>query len=115
MSIALESIAVSTGDLYSIRMGLESLLALQQSNGRLPYAGKPFSDMDIVSYTYHLHSLIGMSYLYRFSGDQSWLARYWDQYVRGVEWALSSVDNTGLANVTASADWLRFGMGGHVS
>lgn len=113
MSIALESIAVSTGDLYSIRMALESLLALQHSDGRLPYAGRPF--YDIVSYTYHLHSLIGMSYLYRFSGDQAWLSHYWGQYTRGVQWALSSVDHTGLANVTASADWLRFGMGGHVS
>lgn len=74
MSIALESIAVSTGDLYSIRMGLESLFAQQQSNGCLPYAGKAF--LDVVSYTYHLHSLIGISYLYRFSGDQSWLAGY---------------------------------------
>lgn len=115
MSIALESIAVSTGDLYSIRMGLESLYALQQPNGRLPYAGKPFSDLDIVSYTYHLHSLIGTSYLYRFSGDKSWLSHYWAQYVKGLQWALSSVDSTGLANVTASADWLRYGMGGHVS
>lgn len=44
--------------------------------------------------------------MYRFSGDQSWLAGYWDQYVRGVDRALSSVDDTGLANVTASADWL---------
>jgi len=113
MSIALESIAVSTGDLYSIQMALDSLLALQQPDGRLPYAGNPFSDT--VSYTYHLHSLIGMSYLYRFSGDQSWLSTHWSQYVRGVEWALSSVDSTGLANITASADWLRFGMGGHVS
>ncbi|KAJ5577446.1 uncharacterized protein N7459_006410 [Penicillium hispanicum] len=111
MSIALESIAVSTGDLYSVQMALESLLALQKSNGRLPYAGKPFSDT--VSYTYHLHSLIGVSYLYRFSGSQDWLSRYWNQYVRGVQWALSSVDKTGLANVTASADWLRYGMGGH--
>lgn len=115
MSIALESIAVSTGDLYSIRMGLESLYALQQPNGRMPYAGKPFSNMDIVSYTYHLHSLIGTSYLYRFSGDKSWLSHYWGQYVKALQWALSSVDSTGLANVTASADWLRFGMGGHVS
>jgi hypothetical protein len=113
MSIALESIAVSTGDLYSIRMGLESLLALQQPNGRLPYAGRPF--FDTMSYTYHLHSLIGISYLYRFSGDQRWLSNHWSQYVRGVQWALSSVDSTGLANITASADWLRFGMGGHVS
>jgi hypothetical protein len=114
MSIALESIAVSTGDLYSIRMGLESLLALQQPNGRLPYAGSPFPS-SIVSYTYHLHSMIGMSYLYRFSGDQDWLSNHWNQYTRGLQWALSFVDSTGLANVTASADWLRFGMGGHVS
>lgn len=114
MSIALESIAVSTGDLYSVRMGLESLFALQQPNGRLPYAGKPFAYMDIVSYTYHLHSLIGMSYLYRFSEDRDWLSHYWGQYTKGLQWALSSIDSSGLANVQASADWLRFGMGGHV-
>lgn len=112
MSIALESIAVSTGDLYSIQMGLESLLVLQKPDGQLPYAGRPF--YDIVSYTYHLHSLIGMSYLYRFSGDRRWMSSHWDQYVRGLQWALSSVDSTGLANITASSDWLRFGMGGHV-
>jgi hypothetical protein len=69
MSIALESIAVSTGDLCSIRMGLGSLFVKQQSNGRLPYAGQAFSNIE--SYTYHLHSLIGLSYLYRFSGDQT--------------------------------------------
>ena len=113
MSIALESIAVSTGDLYSVQMGLDSLLVLQKPDGQLPYAGRPF--YDTVSYTYHLHSLIGMSYLYRFSGDQRWMSSHWDQYVRGLQWALSSVDSTELANVTASSDWLRFGMGGHVS
>jgi hypothetical protein len=113
MSIALESIAVSTGDLYSIRNALEALFVLQKANGQLPYAGKPF--FDSVSYTYHLHSLIGASYLYRFSGDKDWISSYWSQYKRGVEWALSSVDDTGLANITSSSDWLRFGMGGHVS
>lgn len=113
MSIALESIAVSTGDLYSVQNALESLLDLQKSDGRLPYAGRPFRDS--VSFTYHLHSLIGMSYLYLFSGDRSWLSRHWSQYKRAVRWALLSVDKTGLANITASSDWLRFGMGGHVS
>ncbi|KAJ6096976.1 hypothetical protein N7486_007722 [Penicillium sp. IBT 16267x] len=110
MAISLESIAVSTGDLYSIRMGLESLFILQQADGRLPYAGTPFYGE---SYTYHLHNLIGMSFLYRFSGDKAWALSYWDQYVLGVKWALESVDSTGLANVTLAADWLRFGMGGH--
>jgi hypothetical protein len=113
MSIALESIAVSTGDLYSVRTALEALFVLQKANGQLPYAGKPF--FDSVSYTYHLHSLIGASYLYRFSGDKDWLSSYWSQYKRGVQWALNSVDSTGLANITSSSDWLRFGMGGHVS
>ncbi|KAJ5885852.1 hypothetical protein N7504_011688 [Penicillium tannophilum] len=111
MAISLESIAVSTGDLYSIRMGLESLFILQQADGRLPYAGTPFNYGE--SYTYHLHNLIGMSFLYRFSGDKAWALSYWDQYVLGVKWALESVDSTGLANVTLSADWLRYGMGGH--
>ncbi|KAJ5179241.1 hypothetical protein N7492_002451 [Penicillium capsulatum] len=111
MSIALESIAVSTGDLYSVQTALESLLILQAPDGRLPYAGKPFPDT--ISFTYHLHSLIGVSYFYRFSGDRDWLSRHWSQYVRGLDWALSSVDSSGLANVTASADWLRFGMGAH--
>ncbi|KAJ6021483.1 hypothetical protein N7540_006987 [Penicillium herquei] len=113
MAISLESIAVSTGDLYSVRMGLESLLALQKADGQLPYAGTPFNLYGITSYTYHLHNLIGVSFLYRFSGDTAWLSSYWDQYVRGIEWALEAVDDSGLANVTWSADWLRYGMGGH--
>ena len=112
MAISLESIAVSTGDLYSIQMGLESLYALQLSNGMLPYSGTPFNGA--VSYTYHLHNLIGLSFLYRFSGDTNWLSSYWDQYTRGIQWALEADDSTGLANITAPSDWLRFGMGGHV-
>ncbi|PWY86944.1 bacterial alpha-L-rhamnosidase domain protein [Aspergillus heteromorphus CBS 117.55] len=111
MSIALESVAVSTADLDSIRTALESLFALQKANGRLAYAGKPF--YDIVSFTYHLHSLIGASSLFQYTGDLAWLSRYWEQYKRGVQWALTSVDDTGLANITASADWLRSGMGAH--
>lgn len=113
MAISLESIAVSTGDLYSIQMGLESLYSLQLPDGQLPYAGIPFNGT--VSYTYHLHNLIGLSYLYRFSGDRNWLSSYWNQYVLGIQWALDAVDSTGLANVAWSSDWLRFGMGGHVS
>ncbi|KNG85795.1 putative alpha-L-rhamnosidase A [Aspergillus nomiae NRRL 13137] len=111
MSIALESVSVSTSDLYSVRTALETLLSQQKPDGRLPYASKPF--IDIVSFTYHLHSLVGVSYYYRHSGDRAWLSQYWGQYQKGLQWALSSVDDTGLANVTASSDWLRFGMGGH--
>ncbi|KAJ5953589.1 hypothetical protein N7454_000485 [Penicillium verhagenii] len=113
MAISLESIAVSTGDLYSLQMGLESLFILQKADGQLPYAGTPFTYGS--SYTYHLHNLIGMSFLYRFSGNTSWALSYWDQYVLGVKWALEAVDNTGLANITWTDDWLRYGMGGHSS
>lgn len=70
---------MSTGDLYSICMGLESLFTRNSSLMAAFYTGKVF--LDIASYTYHLHSLIGISYLYHFSGDQSGLAGYWDQYV----------------------------------
>ncbi|RMJ28618.1 Alpha-L-rhamnosidase [Aspergillus sp. HF37] len=112
MSIALESIAVSTADLYSVRMGLESLFVLQTDDGQLPYVGS--SPLGVaVSFTYHLHSLIGAFYYLRYSGDHHWIAGYWGQYKRGIRWAVSRVDDTGLANVTLSADWLRFGMGGH--
>lgn len=112
MSIALESIVVSTADFYSIRTALESLFALQRDDGQLPYVGSPLNEA--VSFTYHLHSLIGAAYYHRYSGDRHWIASYWDQYKQGVEWALSKVDDTGLANITLSADWLRFGMGAHV-
>ncbi|KAE8151644.1 Six-hairpin glycosidase-like protein [Aspergillus avenaceus] len=111
MSIALESVSVSTSDLYSVRTALEALLSQQKPNGRLPYASKPFRD--ITSFTYHLHSLIGISYYYQHSGDRAWLARHWSRYQKGLQWALSSIDDTGMANITASADWLRFGMGSH--
>lgn len=112
LSIATESVAVSTGDLYSIRMAIETMFAQQQADGRLPYASKPFPNQ--VSYTYHLHSLVGTSSYYQLTGDRNWLAKYWGAYKKGLAWALSSVDDSGLANITASSDWLRYGMGGRV-
>ena len=112
LSIATESVAVSTGDLDSVRTALEALFAQQSADGRLPYAGAPFPDA--VSYTYHLHSLVGTAAYYQLTGDADWLARYWGAYKKGLAWALSGVDDSGLANVTASADWLRSGMGGRV-
>ncbi|KAK5673753.1 hypothetical protein LTS12_029753, partial [Elasticomyces elasticus] len=86
------------------------MFAQQQADGRLPYASKPFPHE--VSYTYHLHSLVGTSSYYHLTGDHDWLAKYWGAYKKGLEWALSSVDDSGLANITASSDWLRYGMGG---
>lgn len=115
MSISLETAIVSTYDLPSIRNSLETLLVLQSADGRFPYASLPFPDRE--SFTYHLHTLINAGNYYRYSGDHAWLVKYWPQIKNGVSWALSSMDGTGLAFVasSASSDWLRGGMGGHVS
>ncbi|PLB50646.1 Six-hairpin glycosidase [Aspergillus steynii IBT 23096] len=111
MSVQLEVVGVSTYDLYSMRNALERLLVLQKADGRLPYASPPYADT--VSFTYHCQSLVGIYFYYLYSGDRAWLARHWTQFKLGVDWALGSVDDSGLANITASSDWLRFGMGGH--
>ena len=81
----------------------------------LPYAGYPFSDLGIVSFTYHLYSLIGISYYYQYSGDLEYLQSTWRNFTKGLAWSLSYIDSSGLMNVTSAADWLRVGMGGHVT
>lgn len=114
MSISLETAIVSTYDLPSVRNSLEALLALQTADGRFPYASRPFPDQE--SFTYHLHTLINAANYYHYSSDHAWLVSYWTQLEKGISWALGSVDDTSLANVSpsASSDWLRSGMGGHV-
>jgi len=112
--VALPSIFVSTNDLDSMLNSLDSLLSLQNSaTGMLPYAGKPFETR--MSFTYHLYTLIGMSYYYQYSGDIEFLQARWSQFTKGLAWSLSYIDSSGLMFVTSSLDWLRFGMGGHVS
>lgn len=115
MSISLETAIASTYDLPSIRNSLEALLVLQTADGRFPYASLPFPDQE--SFTYHLHTLINAANYYRYSADHAWLVSYWTQLQKGISWALGSVDDTSLAYVSSSAssDWLRGGMGGHVS
>lgn len=113
MAIALPGIAVSTYDLISIRNALDSLFNLQNTDGQLPYAGYPFNELGVVSFTYHLYGLIGVANVYQWSGDKSYLTEKWSAWQSGMEWAAQQIDSTGLANITESADWLRYGMGGH--
>lgn len=108
------SVAYSTYDMEAVRNSMESLLALQTSDGILPYVGVPFvTIINAVSFTYHLHNLVGVYTYYLYTGNETWLQTYWDQFKRGLAWSLSNVDSSGLMNVTSSADWLRSGMGGH--
>lgn len=108
------SVAYSTYSMDAVKNSMESLLLLQREDGLLPYVGVPFfSIINATSFTYHLHNLIGMYNYYHYTGDEAWISQYWGQFKAGLAWSLSNVDSTGLMNVTASADWLRSGMGGH--
>lgn len=108
------SIAYSTYNMDAVKNSLESLFLLQTPEGILPYVGVPFNDfIATVSFTYHLHTLIGAHTYYIYTGDEAWISSYWDQYKLGIQWSLSNIDSTGLMDVTSSADWLRSGMGGH--
>lgn len=111
MAIAVPAIVVSYDDLISVANSLDSLFAIQNQTGRLPYAGDPFPDS--VSFTYHLYTLIGVSDYYLYSGDLEYARGKWPAYKRAIDWSLSHIDESDLMNVTAPNDWLRFGMGGH--
>lgn len=106
---------VSTNSLDAIKNGIDSLFILQQSDGRLPWAGVPFTRPDRFpfSFTYHLYTLLDLYYYYIFTGDVSYVEQYWDQYKLAMNWSLSTLDSSNLANVTSTNDWLRSGMGGH--
>lgn len=115
MAIAVPSIFVSTNDLSTVRDSLDSLLRLQNSStGALPYAGVPFStQIPTFSFNYHLYSLIGIYDYYLYSGDQAYLSNHWETFKFALNYSTSFIDSSGMANVTTSADWLRFGMGAH--
>ncbi|KAF8583301.1 glycoside hydrolase family 78 protein [Ramaria rubella] len=113
-SVAFPAIAVSTYDLISIANGLDSLFAEQTLAGQLPYAGFPFpTPPGEFSFTYHLYSLIAVSNHFLWSGDIGYLQGKWDGWKRAMTWSLGTIDETGLMNVTSSADWLRFFLGAH--
>ena len=115
MAIAVPSIFVSTNDLGTVKNSLDSLLRLQNSStGALPYAGAPFGQLlPIFSFTYHLYSLIGIYDYYLYAGDHAYLVKNWSRFKLGLKYSTSFIDSSGMANVTTSADWLRFGMGAH--
>ena len=115
--IQTQTMSVSTYEMTPLRQSLESLFYQQKDDGMLPYLGWDFQGRKhgYVSFTYHLHNLISLSHYVRYSGDEEYLSDKWPNFVRAVEWSLSHVDDSGLMNVTSDRDWLREGMGGHVS
>lgn len=114
--ITAPTVFVSINDMESFRNGLDSLLVLQNASGALPYSGSPFWEARLsYSFTYHLHSLLNIALYYDYTNDLDYLQSVWTNFTLGLEFSISHVDDTGLLNVTTSADWLREGMGGHVS
>ncbi|KAF2644999.1 Six-hairpin glycosidase [Massarina eburnea CBS 473.64] len=110
-AIAVPAIIASTNDVVSIEDTLNSLFVLQDSTGMIPYAPPPFPP--VLSHTYHLYALIGVSDLFLFTGDSEYLTSVWDQWKLAMEFSLGFIDNTGMMNVTSPMDWLRSGMGGY--
>ncbi|CAJ2506214.1 Uu.00g003440.m01.CDS01 [Anthostomella pinea] len=118
IAISGPSMFVSTNRLDPIRNGIDALLLLQQADGRLSWAGVPFSDYVadgefLFSFTYHLHSLNDIYDYYMYTGDVDFLMSVWGQYKLALDYSIQSIDQTGLAYVNSSLDWLRSGMGGH--
>ncbi|ORY14279.1 bacterial alpha-L-rhamnosidase domain-containing protein [Clohesyomyces aquaticus] len=112
MAIAVPAIVVSTDDVISIENSLNSLFAVQNTTtGQLPYAGRPF--FPILSFTYHLYTLIGVADHYQYTGDLDYASSLWNQWKLGLNFSLGFIDDSGMMNVTSPPDWLRFGMGGH--
>jgi hypothetical protein len=76
MAIAVPAVAVSTSDIVSVENSLDSLFAVQNmSTGQLPYAGVPFPAF-IVSFTYHLYTLIGVADHYLYTVCLWYIAQY---------------------------------------
>lgn len=89
---------------------------MQNSSGALPYAGSPFQQtLNAYSFTYHLHSLLDIALYYDYTDDLGYLQSVWGNFTLGLAFSLGHVDDTGLLWVSTSSDWLRNGMGGHVS
>ena len=115
MLISLPTVAVTTYDIISTRNALDSLFAFQYPSGQFPYAGFPTNLGNVTSFTYHLYALMGIANVYQWDADTAYVAGKWARWKIGMEWAVSQIDGTGLANVSVAdaRDWAREGQGGH--
>lgn len=114
--VIIPSLFVSTNDMGPVRESVDSLFAIQNTTtGQLPYAGDPLRLLigPIYSPTYHMYNLIDLYYYYLYTQDVAFLKSKWEAWKFGLNFSLGFIDETGLFNATASADWLRFDMGGH--
>ncbi|KAI4721338.1 Six-hairpin glycosidase [Aureobasidium sp. EXF-10727] len=123
-AISVPGVFLSTDDAITVKLSLQQLFASQNTTtGALPWFAQPvyaFPENDflnlgkvVFSFNYHLFTLLGLHNYWIYTGDDEYLQNNWNRFKLGLNYSLSFVDETGLANVTSSFDWLREGMGGH--
>ncbi|KAI5257362.1 Six-hairpin glycosidase [Aureobasidium subglaciale] len=123
-AISVPGVFLSTDDAITVKLSLQQLFASQNTTtGALPWFAQPlyaFPDNGflnlgrrVFSFNYHLFTLLGLHNYWIYTGDDEYLQNNWNRFKLGLNYSLSFIDETGLANVTSSFDWLRAGMGGH--
>lgn len=123
-AISVPGVFLSTDDAITVKLSLQQLFASQNATtGALPWFAQPiyvFPENSFInfgkvvfSFNYHLFTLLGLHNYWIYTGDDEYLQENWNRFKLALNYSLSFVDETGLANVTSSFDWLREGMGGH--
>ncbi|KEQ90119.1 Six-hairpin glycosidase [Aureobasidium pullulans EXF-150] len=123
-AISVPGVFLSTDDAITVKLSLQQLFASQNATtGALPWFAQPiyvFPENSFInfgkvvfSFNYHLFTLLGLHNYWIYTGDDEYLQQNWNRFKLALNYSLSFVDETGLANVTSSFDWLREGMGGH--
>ncbi|KAI0477673.1 alpha-L-rhamnosidase B [Xylariaceae sp. FL0804] len=112
MGVALPSSFYSTGDLESVKNGLEILYTLQTSIGLFPFSGPPLNASD--SDTYHMWIMIGTYNYVLYSGDVDFLRENWAGYVKAMSFLDTQFDTSlDLINIEEYPnDWGRFNANG---
>ncbi|KAK8230650.1 putative alpha-L-rhamnosidase B [Phyllosticta capitalensis] len=109
MGVAVPAVAVSTGELESVKNALQVMYDHQAADGSLPESGPPLLQLE--SDTYHMWTMIGTYNYVLFTDDMSFLDKNWDRYLRAMEYVYGKVGESGLLNVTGTRDWARLGQG----
>ena len=123
-AISVPGVFLSTDDAITVKLSLQQLFASQNTTtGALPWFAQPIYTFpengfisfgkQVFSFNYHLFTLLGLNNYWIYTGDDEYLQNNWNRFKLALNYSLSFVDETGLANVTSSFDWLREGMGGH--
>ncbi|MGW6933554.1 alpha-L-rhamnosidase-related protein [Lentzea sp. NPDC054927] len=115
LGVALPTAYASLNDTKSSRNALDALYGIQRADGMFSYAGPEIGTVRdaYVSDTYHLWTLVGTGLYHRYTDDTAWLRSIWAKYTKAMAYSLAKVDNTGLLNVSAHADWGRTTGNGH--